>query len=86
MARIVVDVEQLMTLKSAFDSNGSTIAEVVSALSSQLSNTVWEGPSAEALRGQWSEDFQPALTRLETALQEAGQDIDRRVANYQTNG
>ncbi len=86
MARIVVDVEQLTMLKSTFDQQGSQIAEVVSALNSQLANTVWEGPSADALRAQWSEEFQPALQRLEAALQAAGQDIDRRVSNYQANG
>ncbi len=86
MARIVADIEQLTELKATLDQQAGEVENVLSTISGQLSNTTWEGPSADALRSEWTDQFQPALNRLEEALDAASRELEQRIQAYQTNG
>lgn len=87
MARVSADLEQLAILKSTFDQQGQAVEELTSAIRTQLGNTLWEGPAAERFRGAWTGEYEPALRKLQGALQEAGAEVEaRRAASEQALG
>jgi WXG100 family type VII secretion target len=78
MARIGGGIEQLEQLQSTFTRAAQMVEELAQMVSSQISGTEWEGPAAERFRSEWTGDFEPALRRVDTALQEAGAEVGRR--------
>ncbi|HEX9854955.1 MAG TPA: WXG100 family type VII secretion target [Acidimicrobiia bacterium] len=63
----------LVALKSLFDGKATEVGSLSSTLSGKLAPgaTAWTGPGAEKFRAAWSNDFKPALGKLEEALREA---------------
>ena len=78
MSTIGGELGQLQSLKSSFDRQSQTVQELTSALRGQLGNTWWKGPAADRFRDAWSGEFEPALRKLQAALQEAGTEVSRR--------
>lgn len=78
MARIGASIEELDDLKSTFDRQAEQVAQLARAIRTKLDNTAWEGPAAERFRGSWSSEFEPSLTKLGTALRDAGGEVDKR--------
>lgn len=78
MARIGGEIEQLSDLRVAFEREAENVEQLAQRIRSQLSNTAWEGPAADRMRSAWSHEFEPSLTRLQTALDEAGGEVARR--------
>jgi WXG100 family type VII secretion target len=71
------DVEQLARLRATLMQQSQVIESLTGSLRQQLGDTTWHGPAAERFRGAWSGEFEPSLRRLQSALQEAGQEVGR---------
>lgn len=77
MTQLGGDVEQLARLRGALVQQSQVIESLTAGIRQQLADTEWHGPAAERFRAGWAGDFEPALRRLQAALQEAGQDVGR---------
>ena len=78
MARIGGELEQLLELRGVFDREAEVVDELTRAVRSQLAGTSWEGPAADRFRQMWDGEFEPSLSRLRAALQEAAVEVSRR--------
>lgn len=78
MSTIGGELGQLQALKSSFDRQSQSVQELTSAIRGQLENTWWKGPAADRFRDAWAGEFEPALRKLQAALQEAGTEVARR--------
>ncbi len=86
MSRIGAELGELQSLRSTFDRNAQEVSQLSSTISSQVSSTYWEGPAAERFKGAWEGEFKPALAKLQEALREAGQEVQRRHDAIQSAG
>ncbi len=75
---IGAELEQMQGLRAAFDRNGVQVGDVARTIRGQLTGTFWKGPAADRFRQAWDADFEPALRRLQEALSEAAQEVQRR--------
>src|SRR5262245_17166895 len=75
---IGAELEQMQGLRASLDRNGTQVAEVARSIRGQLAGTFWRGPAADRFRQAWDGEFEPALRRLQEALGEAGQEVQRR--------
>jgi WXG100 family type VII secretion target len=71
------DPEQLARLRTTLVQQSQVIESLTGEIRRQLGDTNWHGPAAERFRGAWASDFEPALRRLQGALQEAGEEVGR---------
>ena len=78
MSTIGAEMGQLQQLGQSFTRESQTVAQLVSSISGQVQSTWWKGPAADRFRGSWESEFAPTLRRLEAALQQASQEINRR--------
>lgn len=78
MSTIGGEIGQLQSLKGNFDRQSQAVRELTSAIRGELGNTWWKGPAADRFRDAWAGEFEPALRKLEAALQEAGTEVSRR--------
>lgn len=78
MSTIGAEMGQLESLKSAFDRESQTVAQLTSSITGQVNNTWWKGPAADRFRSSWESQFAPTLRQLESALREASGEIQRR--------
>jgi WXG100 family type VII secretion target len=78
MAQIGAQMEQMVSLRSTFDRESAAVGELLSTLSNQIGATWWVGPAAERFRDQWNSQFAPTLRQLQSALQEASGEVQRR--------
>jgi len=78
MPAIGGELEQLTALKAVFDRSSGGVAELTSAIRSQLGNTYWVGPAADRFRDAWQREFEPMLNKLGQALTESGGEVARR--------
>jgi WXG100 family type VII secretion target len=72
------ELTSMQALKKSLDSNAARATELKNSVKSQLGNTVWEGPAATRFRDAWNSEFEPALAKLTEALNEAGNEVQRR--------
>lgn len=82
MADFVFDTAAMTNLKSKFTQEASTIASLISSLTGEVNNVIdvgYKGPAATRFKGAWDSEFKPALTRLQTALEEASAEIQKRL-------
>jgi uncharacterized protein YukE len=75
--------EQLSGLGRSMKQQKSTIDGVISAVSSSLAGTVWEGPARQQFESEWNTTFRSALNRLNEAFEVAGTDCINRSADLQ---
>jgi len=78
MAQIGAQMEQMQSLKGTFDREAGQVGELLSTLSNQVGATWWVGPAADRFRDQWNSQFAPTLRQLQSALQEASGEVQRR--------
>jgi len=78
MGAIGGEIEQLSSLQSTFGNQSGAVEELTRVITTQLTNTVWQGPAADRFRGSWDGEFAPTLKRLAEALVEAGTEVGRR--------
>lgn len=82
MADFIFDTAAMTSLKGSFTQEASTIAGLISTLTGQVNNVIdvgYKGPAATRFKGAWDSEFRPALTRLQTALEEAATEIQKRL-------
>ena len=82
MAQLGADVEQLDLLSRKFDEEAQRIETAISAISSQMLSTWWQGPDAERFRNQWESADTATLRQVVQRLQAAATDC-RNQANQQ---
>jgi WXG100 family type VII secretion target len=78
MARIGGELEQLVSLRGVFDREAGSVDELTRSIRGQLASTTWEGPAADRFRQMWDAEFEPNLSKLRTALQDAAMEVSRR--------
>ena len=83
---IGAELEQMQGLRATLDRNGIQVGEVARGIRAQLAGTFWRGPAADRFRQAWDGDFEPALSRLQEALGEASQEVQRRHDALQAAG
>lgn len=86
MSKIGGELGQLQSLKTTFDRESQTVATLLSTINAQVGNTWWVGPAADRFRNAWNSEFQPTLRKLQQALTEAGQEVNRRREALQQAG
>jgi len=86
MSTIAGSLEQLAALGRQFEQQSQTVDQLTSTIRSELGNALWEGPAADRFRSSWSSEFEPALRKLQGALQEAGTEVNRRREALQAAG
>jgi len=87
--RIGASLESMTQLKSSFDTNAQNVQTLTSDLDSQvamISGGEWEGPAAQRFLEAWNSQFKPALQNLNTALTEAGAEVENRRAALEQAG
>ncbi len=72
------EIGQLRALQKTFEREAQTVSELSARLRAELQDTWWKGPAAERFRAAWGADFEPALRRLNAALQEGAAEVNRR--------
>lgn len=78
MAKVGAELVQMEQLKKTFDQHAREVDQLMASINRQLGHTWWEGPAATRFRDAWRNEFQPALRKLEQALNEAGTEVKRR--------
>ena len=78
MSTIGAEMGQLQTLGQSFSRESQNVAQLTAAIGSQVQSTWWKGPAADRFRSSWESEFAPTMRRLEAALQQASQEIQRR--------
>jgi len=86
MSTIGAEMGQLEALKSKFERESQTVAQLTSSIGGQVQSTWWKGPAADRFRSSWESEFAPTLRRLEAALQEASGEVARRHQALQQAG
>ena len=72
------DIEQLADLHAAFTTEACTTRDLVARIGGRLAGVTWTGPAADRFRAAWHDQFQPALSGLAEALDEASAEVVRR--------
>lgn len=78
MSTIGAEMGQLQQLGQSFTRESQTVAQLVATIGGQVQSTWWKGPAADRFRASWESEFAPTLRRLEAALQQASQEVQRR--------
>ena len=78
MSTIGAEMPQLQSLGQSFMRESQDVARLTAAISSQVASVWWKGPAADRFRAAWEGEFRPTLNRLQQALVEANQEINRR--------
>lgn len=86
MTQIGGKLDELQTLKGTIDQNSQRSVEILTTIRNQLGNTWWVGPAADTFRNAWQSDYEPALRRLEEALNRAAQEVQQRKDGLQAVG
>jgi uncharacterized protein YukE len=75
--------EQLTGLGRSMKQQRVAIDGVISAVSSALAGTVWEGPARQQFESEWNTTFRSTLNRLNDAFDVAGGDCIHRSTELQ---
>jgi WXG100 family type VII secretion target len=86
MSMYVADLEQLTALAATFDRQSQAVAEVTAVVRSDVLGANWQSPAATRFREAWTGEFEPALRRLQAAMQEAATEVNRRREAIQAAG
>jgi WXG100 family type VII secretion target len=78
MSTIGGEIGQLHSLRSTFDREAQAVQELTTRIRGELGNTWWKGPASDRFRDAWGSQFEPSLRKLQTALQEASTEVNRR--------
>ena len=70
MAMWGLNVEQVKSLATQMDTKAGDIDNILSALTSQLESTEWEGPDSTKFRSDWNGQYTNALRQISQALKD----------------
>jgi WXG100 family type VII secretion target len=86
VSTIGAEMGQLESLGQSFNRESQSVAQLTATIGGQVQSTWWKGPAADRFRSSWESEFAPTLRRLEAALQQASQEIQRRHSALQQAG
>lgn len=79
MSILGANPEQMQQLAVRFRNEARAVSDLQGRITGTLADTVWTGPAAERFRSEWETSFRQALTRLEAALDDNAQQVERRL-------
>lgn len=80
MSRMGGDVDQLRQLGDQLNLKQGDIDAIISAVTSALGSTVWEGPARDRFQSEWEGSFRQALNSMKEAFAAAGNECKSRAA------
>jgi hypothetical protein len=80
------EIDQLYGLKTGFERQSGSVDSLLQQLRSQLGATYWSGGAADRFLAAWHSEYEPALTHLSAALQDAAVEVGRRAAALEQVG
>ncbi|MGC5010098.1 WXG100 family type VII secretion target [Streptosporangium sp. DT93] len=86
MSIIGAEIPQLHSLHGNFQRQSATVETLLRELRNELANAYWRGGAADRFRSSWSSEYEPALTRLSAALQDAAVEVRRRATGLEQVG
>ena len=78
MSMVGGNLEQLDGLHRSLATEAAGVEQLFARLTGVLEATTWLGPAADAFRGQWREQYAPALRGLKTGLDDQGRLVASR--------
>ena len=78
MSMVGGNLEQLDGLQRSLANEAAGVEQLVARLSGVLEGTTWLGPAADAFRGQWREQYGPALRSLKAGLDDQARIVASR--------
>lgn len=78
MSKIGGDIQQMNQLKRTFDKESQTVQQLTANITKHVDSAWWIGPAADRFKSQWRSEFAPTLRKLQEALNEAGEHVDKR--------
>ena len=78
MSTIGGEIGQLRSLEATFEREAQAVQELTTRIRGELGTTWWKGPAADRFRDAWGSQFEPSLRKLQSALQEASTEVNRR--------
>lgn len=78
MAKIGGDIQQMAQLKRTFAKEAQTVQQLTGNISKNVDSAWWIGPAADRFKSQWRSEFAPTLRKLQQALNEAGEHVEKR--------
>ncbi|MSO37262.1 MAG: WXG100 family type VII secretion target [Acidimicrobiia bacterium] len=86
MPQIGGGIEDMGVLVSTFTTKATEVNDLKQAIDSQLLGTWWIGPASDRFRAEWDGQFKPNLVALQNALNEAANEVRRRMEALQSAG
>ena len=86
MPKIGGDIEQLAGLKRTFAKEAKTVHTLTTSINAAVGTTWWIGPAADRFKNEWKNEFAPTLRKLQEALDEASQHVEKRRAAIEQAG
>lgn len=86
MSVIGGEITQLHSLQTSFNRHSTTVDGLLRELRGQIDGTYWKGGAAERFRGDWATLYEPALTKLSAALQEASMHVRNQADRFEQAG
>jgi WXG100 family type VII secretion target len=77
MAEVGADIVQLTQLSKDLRTSGGQFVDIKGTLDRAVQSVVWRGQAAERFKQEWQQ-FAPTLVKLQTALDDAAREVDRR--------
>ena len=78
MSMVGGNLEQLDGLHRSLASEAAGVEQLLARLTGVLEGTTWLGPAADAFRGQWREQYGPALRGLKAGLDDQARIVAAR--------
>jgi WXG100 family type VII secretion target len=86
MTLIGGEITQLHSLNAGFNRHSATVDGLLRELRGQIDGTYWKGGAAERFRADWATLYEPALTKLSAALQEAATHVRNQADRFEQAG
>jgi hypothetical protein len=78
MSLVGGNLEQLDSLQRSLATEAAGVEQLLARLTGVLEGTTWLGPAADAFRGQWREQYGPALRGLKGGLDDQARIVAAR--------
>jgi uncharacterized protein YukE len=78
VSKIGGDIRQLNAMQKTFKTESANVERLTKTINSHVDSAWWIGPAADRFKSQWKSEFAPTLRKLQQALNDAGQHVDKR--------
>jgi WXG100 family type VII secretion target len=86
MSVIGGEITQLHALQTSFNRHSGTVDGLLREMRGQIDSTYWKGGASERFRADWATLYEPALTKLSAALQEAAAHVRNQADRFEIAG